>query len=112
MTSDVPCLSSNGCADVGEVGSGSKMKLAVNLPLPVYWQALGEALTICKPLNLSCYEEAEAAGIGEADATAVSTQWAPAWRHSVTPPLCRSPTVNQRALNDRSQEPLWPHRRT
>jgi hypothetical protein len=37
---------------VGEVGAGSMMKLAVNLPLLVYWQALGEALTICKPLNL------------------------------------------------------------
>jgi len=37
---------------VGELGSGSMMKLAVNLPLLVYWQALGEALTICKPLNL------------------------------------------------------------
>ena len=37
---------------VGELGSGSTMKLAVNLPLLVYWQALGEALTICKPLNL------------------------------------------------------------
>ena len=32
---------------VGEVGSGSMMKLAVNLPLLVYWQALGEAMTIC-----------------------------------------------------------------
>jgi 3-hydroxyisobutyrate dehydrogenase len=111
----------------------------------VYWQALGEALTICKPLNLpadrlidilsdtsgtptamkgrgpaiakvlggaplgetafglnaakkdlatavqfgasihaelpvtasalACYEEAEAAGLGDADATAVSTRW-------------------------------------
>jgi 3-hydroxyisobutyrate dehydrogenase len=131
---------------VGELGSGSMMKLAVNLPLLVYWQALGEALTICKPLNLpadrlidilsdtagtptamkgrgaviakvlggaplgetafglnaakkdlatavqfgasihaelpvtasalACYEEAEAAGLGEADATAVSTRWA------------------------------------
>src|SRR5712671_3423952 len=130
---------------VGEVGSGSTMKLAVNLPLLVYWQALGEALTICKPLNLpaerlidiltdtsgaptamkgrgpaiakvlggappgetafglnaakkdlacavqfgasldaelpvtasalACYEEAEAAGFGDADATAVSTRW-------------------------------------
>jgi 3-hydroxyisobutyrate dehydrogenase len=130
---------------VGEVGSGSMMKLAVNLPLLVYWQALGEALTICKPLNLpadrlidilsdtagtptamkgrgaaiakvlggaplgetafglnaakkdlatavqfgasihaelpvtasalACYEEAEAAGLGDADATAVSTRW-------------------------------------
>src|SRR6202022_1368670 len=37
---------------VGELGSGATMKLAVNLPLLVYWQALGEALTICKPLNL------------------------------------------------------------
>ena len=130
---------------VGELGSGSMMKLAVNLPLLVYWQALGEALTICKPLNLpadrlidilsdtagtptamkgrgaviakvlggaplgetafglnaakkalatavqfgasihaelpvtasalACYEEAEAAGLGDADATAVSVRW-------------------------------------
>jgi 3-hydroxyisobutyrate dehydrogenase len=130
---------------VGDLGSGSMMKLAVNLPLLVYWQALGEALTICKPLNLpaerlidilsdtsgtptamkgrgpaiakvlggaplgetafglnaakkdlatavqfgtsihaqlpvtvsalACYEEAEAAGLGDADATAVSTRW-------------------------------------
>jgi 3-hydroxyisobutyrate dehydrogenase len=130
---------------VGEIGSGSMMKLAVNLPLLVYWQALGEALTICKPLNLpadrlidilsdtagtptamkgrgaaiakilsgaplgetafgvnaakkdlatavqfattlhaelpvtasalACFEEAEAAGLGDADATAVSTRW-------------------------------------
>ena len=130
---------------VGEVGAGSMMKLAVNLPLLVYWQALGEALTICKPLNLpadrlidilsdtsgtptamkgrgpaiakvlagaplgetafglnaakkdlacavqfgesihaelpvtasalACYQEAEAAGLGDADATAVSTHW-------------------------------------
>ena len=37
---------------VGALGSGATMKLAVNLPLLVYWQALGEALTICKPLNL------------------------------------------------------------
>lgn len=130
---------------VGELGAGSMMKLAVNLPLLVYWQALGEALTICKPLNLpadrlidiltdtsgapaamkgrgpgiakvlggaplgetafglnaakkdlacavqfgtsihaelpvtasalACYEEAEAAGLGDTDATTVSTRW-------------------------------------
>jgi 3-hydroxyisobutyrate dehydrogenase len=131
---------------VGEsLGSGATMKLAVNLPLLVYWQALGEALTICKPLNLpperlidilsdtagtptamkgrgpaiakvlsgapmgetafglsaakkdlatavafgnsihatlpvtasalACFEEAEAAGLGDADATAVSSRW-------------------------------------
>jgi 3-hydroxyisobutyrate dehydrogenase len=131
---------------IGEpLGSGATLKLAVNLPLLVYWQALGEALTICKPLNLAperlidilsdtsgaptamkgrgpsiakvlsgqpagetafalsaakkdlatavqfgqsihaalpvtasalaCFEEAEAAGLGDADATAVSVRW-------------------------------------
>ena len=37
---------------VGPVGSGSRMKLAINLPLFVYWQALGEALLLCRPLGL------------------------------------------------------------
>ena len=130
---------------VGRLGAGATVKLAVNLPLLVYWQALGEALTICKPLGLpadrlidilsdtagtptamkgrgaviarvldgqprgetafslsaakkdlatalqfadsvqaqlpvaagalACFEEAEAAGLGDADATAVSTRW-------------------------------------
>jgi len=130
---------------VGPLGAGATMKLAVNLPLLVYWQALGEALTVCKPLNLpadrlidilsdtagapaamkgrgaiiakvlggaalgetafgstaarkdlatavqfaasinaelpvaasalACFEEAEAAGLGEADATTVSVRW-------------------------------------
>jgi len=130
---------------VGELGAGSSVKLAINLPLLVYWQALGESLTICKPLNLpsdllidimsdtagtppamkgrgliiakvlggqplgatafglsaakkdlatavqfaktlhaelpvaasalACFEEAEADGLGDADATAISTRW-------------------------------------
>jgi 3-hydroxyisobutyrate dehydrogenase len=37
---------------VGPVGSGASMKLAINLPLLVYWQALGEALLLCRPLGL------------------------------------------------------------
>ncbi|HEY0336145.1 MAG TPA: NAD(P)-dependent oxidoreductase [Burkholderiales bacterium] len=37
---------------VGAVGSGARMKLAINLPLLVYWQALGEALLLCKSLDL------------------------------------------------------------
>lgn len=37
---------------VGPVGSGTRMKLAINLPLYVYWQALGEALLICRPLGI------------------------------------------------------------
>jgi 3-hydroxyisobutyrate dehydrogenase len=130
---------------IGALGSGATMKLAVNLPLLVYWQALGEALAICKPLNLpadrlidilsdtagtptamkgrgaaiaralggapmgdtafglsaakkdlataiqfgaslhaelpvtasalACFEEAESAGMGDADATEVSVRW-------------------------------------
>ena len=31
---------------------GASMKLAINLPLSVYWQACGEALALCKPLGL------------------------------------------------------------
>jgi 3-hydroxyisobutyrate dehydrogenase len=130
---------------IGALGSGAAMKLAVNLPLLVYWQALGESLTICKPLNLpadrlidilsdtagaptamkgrgaviarvlggaplgptafglsaakkdlatavqfaatlnaelpvaasalACYEDAETAGLGDADATAIASRW-------------------------------------
>jgi len=34
---------------VGPVGAGAALKLAINLPLLVYWQALGEALALCEP---------------------------------------------------------------
>jgi 3-hydroxyisobutyrate dehydrogenase len=37
---------------VGPVGAGASMKLAINLPLIVYWQALGEALSLVKHLGL------------------------------------------------------------
>ena len=37
---------------VGPTGSGSSMKLAINLPLLVYWQALGESLALCRTLGL------------------------------------------------------------
>ena len=36
----------------GAIGAGASMKLAINLPLSVYWQAFGEALALCKPLGL------------------------------------------------------------
>jgi 3-hydroxyisobutyrate dehydrogenase len=36
----------------GPVGGGALLKLAVNLPLMVYWQALGEQLALCKPLGI------------------------------------------------------------
>lgn len=37
---------------VGPHGAGAMMKLAVNLPLMVYWQTLGEALSLVQPLGL------------------------------------------------------------
>jgi 3-hydroxyisobutyrate dehydrogenase len=37
---------------VGPVGAGSSMKLALNLPLMVYYQALGEAYVLCRHLGL------------------------------------------------------------
>jgi 3-hydroxyisobutyrate dehydrogenase len=37
---------------VGPVGAGASMKLAINLPLLVFWQALGEALVLCRALGL------------------------------------------------------------
>lgn len=37
---------------VGGHGAGAAMKLAVNLPLMVYWQTLGEALSLIAPLGL------------------------------------------------------------
>ncbi|MEN9765264.1 MAG: hypothetical protein RL397_1219 [Pseudomonadota bacterium] len=37
---------------VGPVGAGSSLKLAVNLPLLVFWQAFGEALSLVSHLNI------------------------------------------------------------
>jgi 3-hydroxyisobutyrate dehydrogenase len=37
---------------VGPVGAGASMKLAINLPLLVFWQAFGEALSLCGSLGL------------------------------------------------------------
>jgi 3-hydroxyisobutyrate dehydrogenase len=37
---------------VGPIGAGARMKLAINLPLLVYWQALGEALSLVRDLGI------------------------------------------------------------
>jgi len=37
---------------VGPTGAGARMKLAINLPLMVYWQSLGEALVLIESLGL------------------------------------------------------------
>jgi len=36
----------------GPVGSGATMKLAINLPLMIYWQALGEACAMSRSLGI------------------------------------------------------------
>ena len=36
----------------GPVGSGAILKFTVNLPLMIYWQALGEALAMCNTLTV------------------------------------------------------------
>ena len=38
---------------LGSVGKGAAMKLAMNLPLMVYWQALGEAMTIATNCDIN-----------------------------------------------------------
>jgi 3-hydroxyisobutyrate dehydrogenase len=37
---------------VGPIGTGASMKLAINLPLLVYYQALGEALSLCREVDV------------------------------------------------------------
>jgi 3-hydroxyisobutyrate dehydrogenase len=37
---------------VGPVGAGAVMKLAINMPLMVYWQALGETLALCRDIDI------------------------------------------------------------
>ncbi|MCC7275330.1 MAG: NAD(P)-dependent oxidoreductase [Alphaproteobacteria bacterium] len=37
---------------VGPIGAGASMKLAINLPLAVFWQAFGEAYALCRHLDV------------------------------------------------------------
>ncbi|HTZ80190.1 MAG TPA: NAD(P)-dependent oxidoreductase [Stellaceae bacterium] len=37
---------------LGPNGTGSAMKLAINLPLVVYWEALGEAMSLCRDAGI------------------------------------------------------------
>ena len=37
---------------VGAIGAGASVKLAINLPLLVYYQALGEALSLCQSVGV------------------------------------------------------------
>lgn len=37
---------------LGSAGAGASMKLAVNLPLVIYWEALGEAMSLCRDAGI------------------------------------------------------------
>ena len=37
---------------LGPIGAGAAGKLAINLPLMIYWQALGEALALVEPIGI------------------------------------------------------------
>jgi 3-hydroxyisobutyrate dehydrogenase len=58
---------------VGNVGSGAAMKLAINLPLATYWEALGEALS----LAIAGGVEPELAGSMMADSSGAISVAAP-----------------------------------
>lgn len=47
---------------VGPVGAGAAMKLAVNLPLVVYWEAVGEALAIAGSAGIDLKQAADILG--------------------------------------------------
>lgn len=47
---------------VGPVGAGAAMKLAVNLPLVVYWEAVGEALAIAGSAGIDLAQAADILG--------------------------------------------------
>src|SRR5262249_8706327 len=36
----------------GDIGSGTILKYTINLPLMIYWQALGEALAVGRPIKV------------------------------------------------------------
>ncbi len=47
---------------VGPVGAGAAMKLAVNLPLLVYWEAVGEALAVAASAGIDLAQAADILG--------------------------------------------------
>ncbi len=44
---------------VGPIGAGASIKLAINLPLAVFWQSFGEAYALCRHLGADPYWRVE-----------------------------------------------------
>lgn len=62
---------------VGPIGAGATMKLAINLPLVVYWQAFGEALTVCRELGVDPQRLADMFGDSSGGTNALKSRAGP-----------------------------------
>jgi len=62
---------------VGPVGAGATMKLAINLPLIVYWQAFGEALAVCRELGVDPQRLADMFGDSSGGTNALKARLGP-----------------------------------
>ncbi|HEX7966807.1 MAG TPA: NAD(P)-dependent oxidoreductase [Stellaceae bacterium] len=59
---------------LGPNGNGSAMKLAINLPLIVYWEALGEAMSLVKDAGIAPAKLLEIMGESSGGANALKTR--------------------------------------
>ncbi len=62
---------------VGPVGAGASMKLAINLPLVVFWQAFGEALALCRELGVDPQRMADMFGDSSGGTNALKNRLGP-----------------------------------
>ena len=108
---------------VGAHGNGARMKLCVNLPLMVYWQTLGEALTLVRGLDIDPKELIDAlAGNPQSTVTVdlltmrkdVRTMVEQGTQHGATMPLTKATLANlEKAIeeglgqSDCTQFPVW-----
>jgi 3-hydroxyisobutyrate dehydrogenase len=60
----------------GPVGAGEIMKFTINMPLMIYWQALGEALSLCRPLGLEPERLMELMSDTSGGANVMKVRWA------------------------------------
>jgi 3-hydroxyisobutyrate dehydrogenase len=60
----------------GPVGAGEIMKFTINMPLMIYWQALGEALSLCRPLGLEPEHLMELMSDTSGGANVLKVRWA------------------------------------
>lgn len=62
---------------VGPIGAGASMKLAINLPLVVSWQAFGEALALCRELGVDPQRLADMFGDSSGGTNALKNRLGP-----------------------------------